>query len=186
MSQWSHLKYTCLAYLSQPSSDRIIYRAIRRHQVHSIVELGVGDARRTQRMIRVAKQFSPNETIRYTGVDLFEAQPANRPQIKLKVAYMEFKRLTPCVQLAPGDPYLALARTANSLAGTDLLVVGADQDPEAMARAWSFVPRMIHDRSLIFREEAVRGGRQTRFVRLDVRDVQQLADAAMRSGRKAA
>ena len=99
---------------------------------------------------------------------------------------MELKRLTPCVQLAPGDPHLALARTANALAGTDLLVVGADQDPEAMARAWSFVPRMIHDQSLIFREEAVPGGRQTRFVRLAARDVQQLADAALRSVRKAA
>ena len=117
MSQWSHLKYACLAYLSQPSADRIIYRAIRRHQVHSIVELGVGDARRAQRMIRVAKQFSPAETIRYTGIDLFETRPVGQPQIKLKVAYMEFKRLTPCVQLAPGDPYLALARTAEDRPG---------------------------------------------------------------------
>lgn len=186
MSQWSQLKYACLAYLSQPSADRVIYRAIRRHQVHSIVELGVGDAQRAQRMIRVAKQFSPAETIRYTGVDLFEARPVDQPQIKLKVAYMEFKRLTPCVQLAPGDPYMALARTANSLAGTDLLVVGSDQDPEAMARAWSLVPRMIHNHSLIFREEATQGGRQTRFVRLDARDVQQLANAAMQSVRQAA
>jgi hypothetical protein len=186
MSQWSYLKYTCLAYLSQPSADRIIYRAIRRHQVRSIVEVGVGSCLRTQRMIRVAQQFSPEESIRYTGVDLFEARPSGQPQIKLKVAYMELKRLTPCIQLAPGDPYLALGRTANSLGGTDLLVVAADQDPDAMAKAWSFVPRMLHAKSLVFREEVMSGGRRTRFVLLDHHSLGELAQAATRRLRLAA
>ena len=113
MSQWSPFKYACLAYLSQPASDRQIYRAIRRHRVRSIVELGVGSGRRTQRMLRLAQAVSPGETIRYAGIDMFEARPADQPQIKLRVAYMEFKRLVPCVQLVPGDPYAALARTAN-------------------------------------------------------------------------
>jgi hypothetical protein len=147
--------------------------------------MGVGSGRRTQRMLRLAQAVSPGEGIRYTGIDLFEARPADQPQLKLRVAYMEFKRLTPCIQLAPGDPYTALARTANSLLGTDLLVIAADQEPEALAQAWPLVPRMLHAKSLIFREESV-GSRGTRFVLLTPHDIQPLADAALRRVRAAA
>jgi hypothetical protein len=186
MSQWSLLKRICLTHLSQPAADRAVYRAIYRNQVHSIVELGVGSGRRTQRMIRLANEIAPDEVIRYAGVDLFEARPQGQPQMTLKAAYMEFKRLTPSVQLAPGDPFLALARIANSLRGTDLLVIAADQDPEAMAHAWSFVPRMLHCDSLVFREESVAGVRRTRFVQLSLAEVDQLAQAAQRLSRIAA
>jgi hypothetical protein len=186
MSQWSLLKRICLTHLSQPAADRPVYRAIYRNQVHSIVELGVGSGRRTQRMIRLANEIAPDEVIRYAGVDLFEARPQGQPQLKLKAAYMEFKRLTASVQLAPGDPFSALARIANSLRGTDLLVIAADQDPEAMARAWSYVPRMLHRDSVVLREESGSGMRRTRFVQVRLAEVERLAQAALRFSRVAA
>jgi hypothetical protein len=126
-------------------------------------------------MLAVVSRFWPHEEIHYTGIDMFEARPAENPGITLKLAYKLLRRLNAKVRLVPGDPFAALARTANSLTDTDLIVIAADQDPEAMSRAWAFVPRMIHEGSLIFQEQPGRGGGNSRFVRLGVQEIEDLA-----------
>lgn len=181
MIQPGMLKYSYLAHLSQPAADRQIYRAIRRHRVCSIVELGVGYARRAQRMIAVASRFRPDAEIHYTGVDLFEGRPDDNPGITLKLAYTMLKRLDARVRVIPGDPFTALARKANSLTETDLLVIAADQDPDALSRAWPFVPRMIHGNSLVFLEQSDMDRGTSRFKRLERREIDELA--GMVSGR---
>lgn len=180
------LKYSYLAYLSQPSADRQIYRAIRRHRVHNILEIGVGYARRAQRMIAVASQCQPDAGIRYTGVDLFEDRPNNDLAITFKLAYKLLKRLDAKVRLIPGDPFTALARMANSITNTDLIVIAADQDPESLSRAWSFFPRMIHDNSLVFQEYEQPGNRNSRFRRIEPKHFYELADAPHGQTRRAA
>jgi hypothetical protein len=180
MTQPGLLKYSYLAYLSQPANDRQIYRAIRHHRVGSIVELGVGYAQRAQRMLEVASRFWPDEEIHYTGIDLFEARPAENPGITLKLAYKLLKRLNANVRLVPGDPFMALARAANNLTDTDLIVIAADQDPEAMSRAWSLIPRMIHEDSLVFQERSGRAGGNSQFVRLGLQEIEHLAGVPLR------
>ena len=161
MTQNELLKYSYLAYLSQPASDRPIYRAIRRYRVRRIVELGVGYAKRAQRMIALASQCQPDGCIWYTGIDLFEDRPADRPGITLKLAYQLLRRSAANVQvrLVPGDPFEALARTANSLTNTDLIVISQDQDLESLTHAWSLVPRMLHETTLVFQEHEAAGGK---------------------------
>lgn len=186
MGQIGKLQYCFLAYLSRPAVDRPIYRAIRRHGVRSIVEFGIGNARRTERMIALASgQF--DAPIAYTGIDLFEARPEEEPRISLKQAYRLLRRLDARVKLSPGDPLSALVRIAHSVADADLVVVSADQDSAAMARAWSYVPRMIHDRTLVFWEKPGSQGRGRRFMQLDRRAIEELAgSAAARPLRRAA
>lgn len=167
MSQLGIVKYSYLAYFSQPASDRAIYRELKQQRVERIVELGVGQGLRAQRMIAMAAGQQPQTRIQYTGIDLFEARPASCAGLTLKQAYKLLRELPADVRLIPGDPYQALMRAANDLPGTDLLVVAIDQDPEALARAWALVPRMLHPQSLVFREQ-VQGGE---------RDFQQLAPA---------
>lgn len=186
MTQPGLLKYSYLAYLSQPASERQIYRAIRQHRVGSIVELGVGYAERAQRMIAVASQFLPDQEIHYTGIDLFEARPAENPGITLKLAYKLLRRLNARVRLIPGDPFMALARAANNLTDNDLIVVAADQDPESMSRAWSFVPRMIYEGSVVFQERLGQTDGKSRFVRLDLQQIEDLAGVPLRYTRMAA
>ena len=186
MTQPGLLKYNYLAYLSQPASDRQIYREIRRHRVGSIVELGIGYAQRTQRMLAVVSQFWPDEEIHYTGIDQFKARPADNPGITLKLAYKLLKRLHAKVRLVPGDPFMALARTANNLMDTDLIVIAADQDPEAMLRAWSFIPRMIHENSLVYQERLGRTKGKSHFVRLELQEIEDLAGIPLRYTRIAA
>ena len=186
MSQIGSLKYTQLAYFSQPATDRVIYRAIHKQPVYNIVELGVGYAVRAQRMIAVALRNQGDAEICYTGIDFFEARPASNPGITLKRAYRLLREMGASVRLVPGDPLAALARVANSLADTDLLVIGADQDAEALARAWMFVPRMLHERSLIFVQQTDASGKPSEFVQMTPSQVDDLAGAVSRSTRIAA
>ena len=107
MTQIGKFKYFYLAYLSRPAIDRPLYRAIRRRRIRSILELGIGDSRRAQRMLELAAGDCPEQPLAYTGVDLFESRPAGEPQVSLKEAYTTLRRLNARVQLMPGDPFCA-------------------------------------------------------------------------------
>ena len=175
-----------LLYFSQPAVDRAIYQAIRGKTIHSVVELGIGGGVRLQRLAEMLGANAANLPLRYTGIDLFEARPASAPGLSLKQAFQELRPPQVQVKLVPGDPYSALLRTANSLAGTDLVIISADQDQDALERAWQYLPRMLHPKSLVFREEGEAGQSKTRFRALSAADVGRLATAAKSSSRRAA
>lgn len=159
------LRYLYLAYLSHPKADRAIYRAIRRGQVRRIVEMGIGDGRRAERMISLARSWGTDKPIRYTAIDPFELRAEqDGPGLSLKTAYRKLKATGAKVQVVPGDPLTALARVANSLTGTDLLLISADQDDVSLQQAWFYVPRMLHAASQVFFEEIDDSGARWRPV----------------------
>ncbi|MBL9123517.1 MAG: hypothetical protein JNG90_07775 [Planctomycetaceae bacterium] len=177
----SLIRHIYLAYFSQPKSERVLYRLIRRHKIHRIVELGLGTGLRATRLIRAAQGATPGATIRYTGIDLFEARPdQSGPGLALKEAYRLLKTTGVQPQLVPGDPFSALARVANGLQGTELVLISADQDPAALAQAWFYLPRLLTPQSLIF-SEAAEGppGRRT-LKQLTRLEVERLASAGER------
>ena len=88
--------------------------------------------------------------------------------------------------LVHADPLAALMRVANSLTGTDLLVVSAEVDAASLQRAWMYVPRMLHRSSLVYLEEASDDGDGRRFVRLSLGEVNRLAESQQTSYRRAA
>jgi hypothetical protein len=184
MSQIGVVRFSYLVYLSQPASDRPIYKALRHHPVRKIVELGVGDAVRTRRIIEMALALCPDDEIRYAGIDLFEARPASQAGLSLKATYKLLRQVPVLSQLIPGDPFTALARVANDLTGTDLLVIAADQDPQQLARAWALVPRMLHDNSLVFLERTTK--KQRCFELLSRSELDALITASKRQLRVAA
>jgi hypothetical protein len=175
MSGPTRLRLLYLSHLSQPAADRPVYRAVRQTPVRSIVELGLGTGQRALRMIEVATLNHPIERISYTGIDLFEARgPSDGPGLPLKEAHRLLKATGARIRLVPGDPWSALSRTANTLTGIDLVIVGADQDPDSLARAWFFLPRMLHENSKVL--HAYRGERDAvQLVELGCHDVSQLA-----------
>jgi hypothetical protein len=70
-----------LAHLSRPANDRPIYQLIRRHRLRRIVEIGIGLAERSARMIEVAAAAAGPASVVFSGVDLFTAdwpRPAPR------------------------------------------------------------------------------------------------------------
>ena len=153
MKPISKLKYLQLSMFAKPVCDRVLYRAIKKYRVRSIVEVGIGDGSRAVNMIRLAQRFANNTTVRYTGIDLFESRPANLPNLSLIDAHKQLNQLDAKTQLVPGEPHQTISRIANSHVRTDMFVVNAGYDPISLQRSWFYVPRMIHSTSLIFVQE---------------------------------
>jgi hypothetical protein len=180
------LRSLYLRYWSQPAADRALFKAIHSQPIRSIVELGIGLEGRTQRVLEVCLWHKGSEPLRYTGIDLFEARPAGQSRLTLKEAFARLREPGVRVQLVPGDPHAALRQVANSLAGTDLLLIAADQDRESLMRAWPWMPRMLSPTSLVFQEEAGAKVIPGHWRKLSVEDVRKLAAEAGKSLRRAA
>lgn len=182
MSILRTIKKLRACYLAKPPQRRKLHRAIVRNQVARIVELGVGDASRAAAMLHLAACSVPRESIQYCGIDLFEANEPNanhaEPSIALKEAYRRLKSTGVSIQLVPGDPLSALGRMGNELAGTDLLVISRAVDRDSLKQAWFFVPRILHDRSVVLIERA--SGDVTEYHALAVDEIQRSAAAARR------
>ncbi len=135
---------------SNPACNRVLYRAIKKFKVASIVEIGLGDASRAENMIRIAKRFSGVPGVRYTGIDLFEGRSDSEVSIRLKDAHQRLRKYDTRLQLVPGEVFPALTRIANSHMRTDMIVVSAGYDAGSLAKSWYYIPRMLHAASLFF------------------------------------
>jgi hypothetical protein len=179
------IRSTWLLYFSQPAHERGLVKAIKARPIRSIVELGAGLSGRTQKVLEVAAWRKECLPLRYTAIDAFDSRPAGQPRLTLKEAFHVLKPTGVKLQLVPGDPFSALSRIANSLAGTDLLLIAIDQDRQSLERAWKYVPRMLSPQALVLLEEPATGGR-TIWRDVPRKEIDQLAAAASRSLRRAA
>ncbi len=177
------LLYLC--HFSHPGSERPLYRAIRRTGPRRIVEIGLGDCRRAIRLIRAARLVHPAEPICYTGIDLFEAgSDPSLHTVSLRQAYQLLRATGAAVRLVPGPCGAALARVANTLLGTDLLIIAHRADEPALRSAWFYVPRMLHERSQVLVYQ--RQGDRIQFARLSSEEISRLASAGSRPLQSAA
>ena len=185
MSAAGLLRFAYYAWFSKPAGERVLYRAISRHRLRRIVEIGLDRGLRAERMIWAA-QRKGKDSVRYTGIDLFETRVSGAEPLALKQTYHRLRSTGARVQLAPGDPFTALARIANTLTGTDLLVISRspDVDAESLERSWFYIPRMLHAGSQVFVEEASEKG--TAFRRLAQVEIERLTAKVQRGHRRAA
>ena len=178
MANTSCLRSIHLSYLSTPASDRPVYRAVCRRKARRVLELGVGVGQRATRMIEAAGRFHPQREIFYCGLDPFEARSAvDGPGVTLKMAHRLLSATGARIQLVPGDPCEGLTRTANRLGEVDIVVIASRLDPKRLGRAWFYVPRLLHEKSEVFLESILPGGRKS--LRLLPRsEIEALASAA--------
>ncbi len=158
MSQASITRYLYLSRFSKPVHHRALYRAIRAQRFVRIVEIGVNDGQRAKSIISVALLVRGQEDIRYTGIDLFEAREPRDSGMTLKDAHRTLHDVSTQVRLVPGDSAAALARCANELRGTDLVVI-ANNYRDSIRSAWHFLPRMLHKDSQVWLESPDDRGR---------------------------
>ena len=184
MSAASLARYLYYAHLSHPSHERLLYRWIKRRLTTRLVEVGMGPAVRSARMIALASSLAQGSAVQYTGVDLFEARGDGTAGVTLKRAFCLLRPTGARVRLVPGDVLTALSRHANHLAGIDLVVISADQDPYSLGQAWLYVPRMLHAQSLVFLEK--RSPQGSEFPLMSHRDIEAAAGRALRRRRLAA
>jgi len=149
-----------LSYLSHPDAFRPIYRAIRRTRPTAILELGIGDGQRAVRMLRLASLSRRPGEIRYTGLDRFEDRAAcDGPGMTLKLAHRLLSRTAARIRLLPGEPLQTLGSRANDLGRFDVAIFSWRLDYQQSGWAWYFVPRLLDEQALVFREKVLPGGR---------------------------
>ena len=179
MSAARLFKFLHLAYFAKPVAYRAVYRTIHKLCPENLVTIGLGDGQLACNMVRLAQQCGQRPRVQLTGIDLFEMRAAQENELTLKHAHRMLHTLGARTRLVPGDPYSALARAANELPDTDLVVVRADQLGPAMQRAWFYLPRMLHKQSVVLVERAGGDGQVESFDSLDHAAVLQLAHSAM-------
>ncbi|MBN1910964.1 MAG: hypothetical protein JW818_14555 [Pirellulales bacterium] len=154
------LKALHLKWFSQPAANRALYRAIGRHKVRRILECGIGDGQRAVRMIEMAQRTASATEVSYTGIDLFEGRSAaDGPGVTLKLAHRLLRGTGAKVHLLPGDIGSTLPTAANSLTGTDLVIISARQHPASIQRAWFYLPRIVGASGVVYLERMQPGGK---------------------------
>jgi len=149
-------QYLHKMWLSKPTHEREIYAWIRANQPTKLVEIGIADSRRTQSILNFAQQYSPDQTIEFLGIDMFEGRE-NRDGISLKSAHSQMARLNIKAKLVPGTASMALPRVANGFRDADLVIISADQSRDDVLSSMSWLPRMIEDESLVLWESSDKG-----------------------------
>ena len=128
---------------SKPPADRSVDQAVKRRRPCRILEIGLGDGVRAKRVIAIAKRYHADRDIHYTGIDQFEGREAEQLPLPLKHAFRQLASTGVRVRLVPGDTYAALARTANTLAQIELVLISQDIAPEYLTSAWFYLPRTL-------------------------------------------
>ncbi len=152
MAAANWFRYAYLAHFLQPKGVRQLYRLVKRHRVCRIVEVGINGLERAESLIRVAQRYAGEKKVWYTGLDLFEARPEGQKPLVLKETYCFLRATGANIRLVPGVPRMSLPSAANAHQNTDLILIGPDVSENDLYGAWFYVPRMLHDGSLILRE----------------------------------
>lgn len=132
--------------------EKPIDREIFQRAPGRILQVGILSAEDTLRMLKVAEQVSEGQPIHFAAVDQFDDRPAQSPRLTLKEAHRRLRSAVESLQLVPGDPYLALVRSANSLGQFDFCVVTRQADPDSLERAWFYFPRMLTPNSVVMQQ----------------------------------
>lgn len=186
MSLLQRCKYWYLSNFAKPEADRALYRRLKLQPVQSIVEIGLGTGERITALAKASAMLRPELKLRYTGIDLFEGRPEGSPGLELREAHRRFSAMGMKVQLAPGDACSALMRLANSHGVADWVIISADQDPSAVAKAMRYLPRMLGPESIVFIEERGAAGELLRYQELRREEIEAKAANQARAERRAA
>lgn len=159
-----------LLHLSKPRADRTVYQTIRNTPVRSVLELGIGDGQRASRIIALASPQNDGEQVAYTGIDVFEAGSCHsKANLSLKQAYRQLRPLGAKLRLLPGDPMAVLPQVANTLGQFDLVVISAEAVAGQTPRAWFYLQRLLHPKSIVLVQE---DGREGEFRRLSLAEIE--------------
>ena len=149
MKPISAFKVLRMTWLSKPAPDRLIYKLIKRRNINSIVEIGMGDGSRCCNMLALAQKFNGDSKVKYTGVDLFDARGEGQSPLKLIEMHRKLNAVDAKTQLVPGDLASALPRIANSHVRTDMVIISAGFNEEDFEATQMFLPRMMHPSSVV-------------------------------------
>ncbi len=182
MAAASWLRYCYLAYASRPKSVRQLYRLVKRQRALKIVEVGISDVNRAASLIQVAQRFAGSEKVSHTGLDWFDARSKSLTELSIKEAHRVLRATGANVRLVPGEPATSLPAVANAHQNTDLILISAAVADEDLKSAWFYVPRMLHQGSVVLREKQTESDEPA----FEWLSLTQIAEWAGRGGRRRA
>jgi hypothetical protein len=171
-------RYAYLAYASRPKNLRQLYRLVKRHRVRRIVEVGLSHLHVASSLIEVAQRFAGDQKVTYSGLDWFDARPAEMPRLTLKDVHRALNATGASVRLVPGPPAASLSAVANAHQNTDLILISSEVTADDLQSAWFYVPRMLHNQSVVLRERMLSDS----DVSFEWLSLSQIAEWAGRSG----
>jgi hypothetical protein len=122
------------------------------------VEIGISDLERSVSLIEVSQRYAAGQKVFHTALDEFDARPTGTTPLSVKEAYCVLHATGATVRLVPGPPGGSLSAIANAHQNTDLILISPDTTDGDLERAWFYVPRMLHHRSMILRERRTAEG----------------------------
>ncbi len=130
MSRLSWYQKIYWTHFSKPVEDRALFRQVIENQVGSILEVGLGDGQRMQRIAKLWRQTGGQESLRYIGTDEFEAAQDGGKHLRLKQAHQFAAQLGLKATLIPGEVESAIPRVAHKMGTADLIIADGHLDPQ--------------------------------------------------------
>jgi hypothetical protein len=152
MSRLSWTQRLYWRYFAKPASERALFLHVLQNPIASILEIGVGSGDRFKRMIPLCQKAEGVSQIRYAGVDPFESAEAGVAHLPLKQAHRMLAELGVKAHLIPGEAASAIARVANMVLPSDLIIIdGSWETNDSVSQSiQNWLPRLCHDHSTIF------------------------------------
>lgn len=173
-----------LCWFSKPVCDRLLFKTITRQKPQSILQIGIASSQQATQVIAVSQRAAKTAAVKYTGIDLFEGRPKAPREMALKEVHKALTGTEAKVRLIPGEAASTVARMANQLTGIDLLVISINKSRDALDSCWFYVPRMLHQYSLVMLQCDREHG--ANFEILEFSDIENLAKAVGKPTGKAA
>jgi hypothetical protein len=98
------------------------------HSFNSVLEIGIGNGSRTERVFKLLTPRNPEAMMRYTVIDAFESAAGH---LTLKQAHKMLAEKGVKSTLVPGDLTAALVRVGNSVGQHELIIADGILDPAA-------------------------------------------------------
>jgi hypothetical protein len=150
MSRPSWLQKIYWSRFSKPVSERALFKHLIAHPVRSILEIGVGDGARMQRIAKLVQLPSDVTQLRYIGIDEFESASSGR-HLTLKQAHQLASQLGFKASLIPGDHSSAIPRVAHKMGACDLVIVDGGLNPQepSVGIIGTWLNRLAHSQSTV-------------------------------------
>lgn len=151
MSRPSWLQKLYWTRFSKPVEERALFKYLVERPVASILEIGVGDGGRMQRIAKLVQLPAGAEQLRYIGIDEFESAKDNARHLSLKQAHQLATQLGFKASLIPGDHKSAIPRVAHKMGASDLVIVNGGLNPQEPSIGFigTWLNRLAHSGSTV-------------------------------------
>ncbi|QDV15101.1 hypothetical protein CA51_50130 [Rosistilla oblonga] len=138
--------------LSKPAEDRVLFRATANRKIQSVLETGLGDGTRCDRLLQWLQHHDSVPT-RYAAIDQFEAGGGlSLKQFHAKMTGVGIKPMP-----VPGTLATGLPRVAHTIGAVDLVILDQDHEGLSDPSILNFLPRIVHAETVVIATDAETG-----------------------------